>query len=427
MNKVLGIFASFALSLGFIEPVNALTTHLPSDWVANGNKGSVQILDDNITNLKGELNHGPYSKASNAMLKDGIVEETYVDLNFNDIKDNEFFEVTLGLKNNKDEYVTEAVVMTQRIGDKIKVTAGWAPDFEAEITQAGIYTYRWNMYVKEGNAFVQFSLLNNNQLVASTQEVSLDSEQAKGPDTKSPVAQEPEVSVKYLWFCNIQVANGINVYSVLPGNAEVSVVDTTNNGLTLDNIDKINQVIKDTLANLHFAEANEDTLYKVEFDSQDIEVSQNIINEFTNVINNVASNAVIAKYFDISLVVKDAMTNKKLGEIEKLTEGIDLTINIPSNLPSTNNNFGREFYILKEHDGAVEIIPAVINSDGTKVTFNTDQFSTYALAYRDVTVEVPNTLDNIMFYVSIGIASLIGIISLGYFLYQKNKKNKKRV
>lgn len=421
MNKFLGILAGCALSLGCISPVNALTTHKPSDWVANGDKGSATVLDENMANLKGASNYGPYSKASNAKLKDGITEETYVDLDFNSIKNNEFFEVTLGLKDAKNEYVTEAVVISQRVGDVIKVTAGWAPGFEATVTTSGIYTYRWNMYIKDdGKAYVKFTLLNKDVPVASTQEISLDSEQAQGPDTKVPVAGQEDVSVKYLWFCNIQVADGINVYSKLPGTNEAEVVDTTDDGLSFGNLDKLNEVIRNTLAGLKFEGTDENTAYEVEFESHDVNADEETIAEFGSALAEKTKNGVIAKYFDISLLVKDAVTNKQLGILENLSDEIELIVNIPEDLPKVESGYERVFYIIREHGNGADILTTTVSDDKTTLSFASDKFSTYALAYEDTPIETPNTLDNVAMFITAGIVALVGALAFAYTYIKRN-------
>ena len=421
MNKFLGILAGCALSLGCISPVNALTTHKPNDWVANGDKGSATVLDENMANLKGASNYGPYSKASNAKLKDGIVEETYVDLDFNNIKNTEFFEVTLGLKDAKNEYVTEAVVMSQRVGDVIKVTAGWAPGFEANVTRSGIYTYRWNMYIKDdGKAYVKFSLLDNDIILASTDEISLDSEQAKGPDTKVPVAAQEDESVKYLWFCNIQVANGINVYSKLPGVEASDAVDNATNGVNFGNLDKINDVFRATLAGLHFEGTDENTAYEVELESQDINASEDIIAEFGSALKEMTENGTIAKYFDISLAVKDGVTNKELGKLENLTDKIELTLSIPEDLPKVESGYERKFYIIREHDDGADVLTTEVSDDMTTLTFASDKFSIYALAYEDVLSQTPNTIDHLGMFIAVGVVAIMSAFTLGY-TYMKRK------
>ena len=51
--------------------------------------------------------------------------------------------------------------------------------------------------------------------------------------------------------------------------------------------------------------------------------------------------------------------------------------------------------VLRLHDGSVTVLPTTLNADGT-LSFETDKFSTYALAYTDtkkeeVTTETPTT------------------------------------
>ena len=62
--------------------------------------------------------------------------------------------------------------MSQRVGDKIKLTAGWAKDFEAYIQTKGVYTYQWKMWIEtEENAkktYVQFTLLQGEKEIATT-------------------------------------------------------------------------------------------------------------------------------------------------------------------------------------------------------------------------------------------------------------------
>ena len=108
---------------------------------------------------------------------------------------------------------------------------------------------------------------------------------------------------------------------------------------------------------------------------------------------------------------------------------------------------GRKFFILKLHGDEVEKIEAVLN--GTKLEFETDQFSTFALAYEDEEIadsgegekeeqpeepkeeikpeetakpDVPNTGDNIVLYVLLAVVALTGII----VMKKANTKNAKK-
>ena len=87
------------------------------------------------------------------------------------------------------------------------------------------------------------------------------------------------------------------------------------------------------------------------------------------------------KLFDVSLVLN--ADGEKLGTINELNEAITITIAIPDNM-----KFEDVLYtVIRTHDGKTEEIPCENNGDGT-VSFETDQFSTYALACGKQNVEL---------------------------------------
>ena len=65
----------------------------------------------------------------------------------------------------------------------------------------------------------------------------------------------------------------------------------------------------------------------------------------------------------------------------------------------------RIFYVVRIHDGKATVINTTKSKDGKSVSFATDKFSTYALAYKDVastsTVNVknPQTYDSVLNYI----------------------------
>lgn len=230
MKKKMGFAVlSIAAFMFAIHSASALTEYKFDGWYAENGYGSKTKVDENITNLKGNetasggMYVGPFSKAAkNVKLADGITEEVHVGLDFDKIKEGEYFEASLALKttndNNEEKYVSEAVVMSQRVGDKIKLTAGWAKDFEAYIQTKGVYTYQWKMWIEtEENAkktYVQFTLLQGEKQIATTGKIDFDT--LTTADTLNPIAKQKDVTVKYLWFCNINVKEGVNIYTEVP-------------------------------------------------------------------------------------------------------------------------------------------------------------------------------------------------------------------
>lgn len=227
MKKMIYLLVFCVALFSFAFKTSALTTYNYNDWYAQDGYGSKEKISDNITNLKGKYDEdmgmsvGPYSKKSSTKLKDGITEEVNVEINFDNMDNDDLFEITLGLKNSDDQYVSEAVVTTQKTKkDEVRLSATWAPKFSLLVKESGIYTYRWKMFIKDDVTYVNFTLLNYDTVVGTTGDINLD--EIKTNDTKTPIVKQKDVSVKYLWFCNIKANKGVNVYTVLPERAVVN-------------------------------------------------------------------------------------------------------------------------------------------------------------------------------------------------------------
>jgi putative LPXTG-motif protein cell wall anchor domain protein len=105
---------------------------------------------------------------------------------------------------------------------------------------------------------------------------------------------------------------------------------------------------------------------ETEVSAQDKKVLEDHIDENVN----------IAQYLDINILVK--AEDQVIGEVNELDKEVTFTVAIPEDLMKE----GRTFYVIRVHDGKAEKLETVENEDGT-LTFKTDKFSTYALAYED--------------------------------------------
>lgn len=105
---------------------------------------------------------------------------------------------------------------------------------------------------------------------------------------------------------------------------------------------------------------------ETEVNAQDKKVLEDHIDENVN----------IAQYLDINILVK--ANDQVIGEVNELDNEVTFTVAIPEDLMKE----GRTFYVIRVHDGKAEKLDTVENEDGT-LTFKTDKFSTYALAYED--------------------------------------------
>lgn len=97
--------------------------------------------------------------------------------------------------------------------------------------------------------------------------------------------------------------------------------------------------------------------------------------------------AKIAQYLNLEIVLK--ADGQELGTINELKEEMTFTIAIPEELKKE----GRIFKVVRVHNGVADILDTTMNADGT-VTFKTNLFSTYALAYADPATTGTGTATN---------------------------------
>lgn len=194
------------------------------------------------------------------------------------------------------------------------------------------------------------------------------------------------------------------------------VIDNNDSDVKVED-DKFSNVILDTLK-----ENN-----KLNIDNVDVKVVlnfENIVPE-KNIIENMNKkiDATIDSYFDISIDVINKNSNAIIGNLTELNDKITLSIDIPNEL-KPKDGYKRKYYILREHNNIIDILETNISKDNKTLTFKTDLFSTYALAYKDIkieNIENPNTYDGIKIYKTVGILSLITII-IGTIYFKKEKE-----
>lgn len=93
----------------------------------------------------------------------------------------------------------------------------------------------------------------------------------------------------------------------------------------------------------------------------------------------------VAKYLDISLVryltVNGVQDEGK--EVHEMTNKIKVGITIPEELLNVPEGMTRTYYLVRNHNGKVEILVGTFDANTKVSVFETDQFSDYALAYKD--------------------------------------------
>lgn len=101
----------------------------------------------------------------------------------------------------------------------------------------------------------------------------------------------------------------------------------------------------------------------------------------------------IGQYIDISLykyMIIDG--NRDDGEaIHETSNKIKISIEIPTELINKDSKINRTYYIVRNHDGKVEILKGIYNEETNTYTFETDCFSDYAIIYKDEAVKTTVT------------------------------------
>ena len=201
------------------------------------------------------------------------------------------------------------------------------------------------------------------------------------------------------------------------------------------NTEKLQEVIMETLKDdqeLQEAISNTEPSIEVVITKQEMnEETKNALLEKLN-----TEDATILDLYDISIVIKDKDGNE-IGKIENLSEEVEVAILIPEDIAEVEDGYIRKYYIIREHNGEYSLIEPTLSEDGKKLTFKTDGFSSYGIAYKDTktstpanqtqnreTTTVPQTYDNIIKYIIIMLGSL-GLLGLFGFIYIKRKQTNK--
>lgn len=185
------------------------------------------------------------------------------------------------------------------------------------------------------------------------------------------------------------VVDGINVKEVTMGVKKTSELEEVlKSSLTKSQIDfeGFNPTVKIIIVKQDEEQVQEETLKNIK--------------KFIEEKNN---NIKTSDYFDITLNVLEPRTQEIMGILNELTGKVQFEIAIPDSLKQISKEYSRTFYIIREHEGEVEILPATLK-DG-KLLFETDKFSTYVLAYEDI--KNPKTFDSTTSYITLGLTSLL--------------------
>lgn len=224
---------------------------------------------------------------------------------------------------------------------------------------------------------------------------------------------------------------GYGYFKILPNETKVSVeipeIDTSIKtdkmviGVSKNN--NFDNAFKKVIENSEIKVGDFDTIVEISVENIDEKsISEKTIKSINTFVEK-DKGLKVSSFFDISLNLKDTVTEESLGILDESDNELSFDIVLPSDIAKVEDGYTRTYYIVRYHDGDVDLLDTTV--DGNVVSFKTDKFSTYALAYTDVkntnnesitsttTVENnPKTGDSVILYMTF---SLIAILGVGYF------------
>ena len=101
-----------------------------------------------------------------------------------------------------------------------------------------------------------------------------------------------------------------------------------------------------------------------------------------------AKDYTIGQYLDISLFKYMTVNGKRQPGVALHTSTNALTISVvvQDALINTNSAVNRTYCIVRNHEGTITVLDAAFDAAGKTLTFKTDRFSIYAIAYKDTAV-----------------------------------------
>ena len=114
----------------------------------------------------------------------------------------------------------------------------------------------------------------------------------------------------------------------------------------------------------------------------------NVSAEIKTAMAQAAKDYTIGQYLDISLFKYMTVNgNRQPGAALHTTKNaLPISVAVPDALINTNSAVNRTYCIVRNHEGTITVLDAAFDAAGKTLTFKTDRFSVYAIAYKDTAV-----------------------------------------
>lgn len=163
---------------------------------------------------------------------------------------------------------------------------------------------------------------------------------------------------------------------------ESSINDIIKNILSGEDVEGVSEETKENIVE---AIINGDTIEAL-LNTDTKEESDLTSSEKELVTGEIKENERIAGYYDIEVLLK--VNGTEIGKISELEKKIIISMDI-SDVEKVKDGYTRTYYVLRIHDSKIDRLDTKI--DGNLLSFETDKFSTYVVAYEDVKKDTSST------------------------------------
>ena len=114
----------------------------------------------------------------------------------------------------------------------------------------------------------------------------------------------------------------------------------------------------------------------------------NVSAEIKTAMAQAAKDYTIGQYFDISLFKYMTVNGKQQdgAALHTTKNALPISVVVPDALVNTDSTVNRTYCIVRNHEGTITVLDAAFDAAGKTLTFKTDRFSIYAIAYKDTAV-----------------------------------------
>ena len=114
----------------------------------------------------------------------------------------------------------------------------------------------------------------------------------------------------------------------------------------------------------------------------------NVSAEIKTAMAQAAKGCTIGQYLDISLFKYMTVNGKQQDGVALHTtkNALAISVAVPDALINTNSAVNRTYCIVRSHEGTITVLDAAFDAASKTLTFKTDRFSDYAIAYKDTAV-----------------------------------------